>query len=110
MEIKYICTYWGQDQNPIEEVLAKALSAGYDGIELNVPFDSDFTTRLRRSLNKNGFLFIAQQWLPPASESVEAYGHRMKKYLNHLASLNSPLYQLPYREGSFHIRGQLQPD
>lgn len=91
MEIKYICTYWGQDHKPIDKVIEEVMNAGYDGIEMNVPFDADFISELQHSLDKHRALFIAQQWLPPASESVEDYRSRMTDYLNHLVSLR-PLF------------------
>jgi sugar phosphate isomerase/epimerase len=88
MEIKYICTYWGQDSNRVDQVVEKAMNAGYDGIEMNVPFDGDFTTRLLNAIDTTQAIFIAQQWLPPARETVEQYRKRMLAYLNHLAWLN----------------------
>lgn len=91
MELKFICTFWGQEHIPVSTFLEKALSAGYDGIELNVPLENNFIRELLASVEQNKAIFIAQQWLPPARERLEDYRTRMTNYLSHLASL-SPIF------------------
>ncbi len=91
MKLKFICTYWGQAHTTIETFVDKAMAAGYDGIELNVPMDAEFSKTLIKAVEQKGVIMIAQQWLPPAHESVEEYRVRMSAYLKHLASL-SPLF------------------
>lgn len=87
MEIKYICTYWGQQGTPVEEFVERAIAAGYDGIELNIPDDSEFTSSLMKAVEQHNAILVAQQWLPPARESVQVYHSRMTTYLGRLASL-----------------------
>lgn len=87
MQIKYICTFWGQPSGPIENFVHKALDAGFDGIELNVPDDAFFQQTLRDTIDQSNAIFIAQQWLPPAIETVDGYRKRMTDYLERLASL-----------------------
>jgi sugar phosphate isomerase/epimerase len=91
MEIKYICTYWGQAQLPVDEFIDKALDAGFDGVEMNVPNDVKFVDDLQNKIEKAGAIFIAQQYLPPAIETVDEYRKRLQKYLLHLAALK-PLF------------------
>lgn len=91
MEIKFICTYWGQQHTPVTKFVDQAMAAGYDGIELNVPSEEEFISALSAAVKKNNAILIAQQWIPPAIESVEQYRTRMAAFLNHLASL-SPLF------------------
>jgi len=91
MEIKYICTYWGQNTTPIESFVEKARSAGYDGIELKVPFDTGFVATLQKVVKHHDAILVAQQWLPPKKESVELYRIRLTNYLTHLVSL-SPVF------------------
>jgi hypothetical protein len=91
MEIKYICTYWGSDQLTPDEFVSKAMDAGYDGVEMNIPFDASFTSKLIKAVNVHGAVLIAQQWLPPASETVDSYRSRMKDYLEHLVA-HDPLF------------------
>lgn len=91
MKVKYICTFWGSENLEINDFVEKAMQAGYDGVELNVPNDESFVSALKAALKKHDAAFVAQQWLPPAKESVEEYRERMLTYLQHLASLN-PLF------------------
>lgn len=91
MEIKYICTFWGSEHLGPEAFIRKAMEAGYDGVEMNIARDPGFTSFLRRELESHEALLVAQQWLPPAMESVEEYRNRMTAYLEHLAEAN-PLF------------------
>lgn len=91
MEIKFICTFWGQEQTHPANFVEKALSAGYDGIEMNIPDDQSFTRELSASVDQNKTILIAQQWLPPARENVDQYRQRMSDYLLRLASF-SPVF------------------
>ena len=88
MEIRYICTFWGQDHLPVEEFVEKAMGSGYDGVELNIPFDQHYVSSLLDAANKHGADLIAQQWIPPAVETVDQYRIRIKDYLKHLAAIN----------------------
>lgn len=87
MEIKYICTYWGQDRVSVEDFVAKAIKEGYDGVELNIPDDDRFIASLQNSVVKNDAVFIAQQYLSPAQETVDEYLSRMLEYLDRLGRL-----------------------
>ena len=92
MELRYACSYWGQEAANASLFLARVIEEGFDGVEINFPetveFVSDFQSTLHniRKVNKN-FVFIAQQVLPPADESVDEYIERMKSRLEYLASL-----------------------
>ena len=88
MDIKYISPYWGHTHLAVDEFIKKAMDQGFDGVEMNVPFDPDFVERLQSSLQKYHAHFIAQQYLPPAIETADAYKQRMKEYLLYLAQLN----------------------
>jgi sugar phosphate isomerase/epimerase len=93
MNLKYVCTYWGQEELNAVDFFAKVLNEGYDGIEINFPdsseFTGDFLKELARVRNKRkDFVFIAQQVLESANESVDEYIKRMSGRLNKLAKLN----------------------
>ena len=77
MQIKYICPFWGSSELSARQFATKALEAGYDGIEMNVPNDAQFVVELKEVLADTNCSFIAQQWLPPATETVEEYRNRM---------------------------------
>lgn len=85
MEIKFICPYWGQAGTGAAAFVAKAKAAGYDGVEVNVPEEEGFGPALMDAANAQGILFIAQQWLPPAAETVPQYLRRFKDNLYRLA-------------------------
>jgi hypothetical protein len=91
MQLKYISTYWGQEALSAEEFIWKVIDAGYDGIEINLPDSSAFIDAFFRELHvvrsQKEFLLVAQQVLPPATESVVSYISRMSARLGALAAL-----------------------
>jgi hypothetical protein len=91
MNIKYISTYWGQGHLPVGEFVAKAIGAGFDGVEVNVPFYEKCTSPLLDAIKSSGTSFILQQYLPPMLETFEHYRTNMNDYLLRLAALN-PLF------------------
>lgn len=91
MQIKYICTFWGSSQLSAKEFIHKALDAGYDGVEVNLPNNEYFISELQETVTETGCVFIAQQWLPPANETVDEYRERMLASLKRLFALN-PLF------------------
>jgi sugar phosphate isomerase/epimerase len=92
MQILYTCTYWGQEGLSAPAFMNKLLKEGYDGVEIDLPSSEEFLTALGRELelvrreNKD-FIFIAQQVLPPATETVDEYMKRMLNRLEVLAAL-----------------------
>jgi sugar phosphate isomerase/epimerase len=91
MQIQFTCPFWGQEQLSAECFVEKVVQAGYHGVEVNVPEQQGFDTALLNALQKNELAFIAQQWLPPARESVEKYIRRMEDNLYRLAEW-SPVF------------------
>ena len=104
MHIKYICPYWGWNLTPnlspqVERgtknpasFIDQVMAAGYDGIEIDIPANKKFETELLSAIDQakkdRDFIFIGQQWLPPAKESFEDYRRRFTKRLEHLATLH----------------------
>jgi len=91
MKTLFFCPYWGSAHIPIGEFLQKIKAAGYDGVEMNIPFDAAFGNELREGLARFGLKLIAQQHLPPMAETPESFRQRMVEYLRHLASF-APLF------------------
>lgn len=92
MEVHYTCPYWGQEETGASMFLTRVLRDGYDGIEINLPERNDFVEELQAALDhlrdtRGSFLFIAQQVMPPACETVDAYIRRMKQRLEYLVTL-----------------------
>lgn len=91
MDTRILCPYWGQQNITATEFIEKVLEAGYNGVEINIPFDLDFEKDLKSMKNKASFDFVAQQWLEPQNESVSAYIKRIEERLLHLTEFE-PLF------------------
>jgi sugar phosphate isomerase/epimerase len=97
MQVTYVCPYWGQEHLAAGEFLDKAVAAGYDGVEINLPenkfFLKEFLWELDslRADSENDFVFIGQQVLSLQNESATEYTNRMQKRLQFLSSLQ-PLF------------------
>jgi len=88
MKIKYLCPFWGSSHLSAKEFVIKALVAGYQGIEMNVPDNKTFVVELTKVLEETKCVFVAQQWLPPRIENESDYSVRMADNLMQLAELN----------------------
>ena len=91
MDTKILCPYWGQSNITAKDFIKKVHEAGYNGVEINIPYDSDFEKDLKSLQNETSFDFVAQQWLEPQKESVSAYICRMEERLLHLTEFE-PLF------------------
>lgn len=93
MKIKYLCTYWGCENLSPKEFLAKVISEGYTGVEINLPADKNFINEFSSELNKiretviPDFIFIAQQVLDHKIETADGYLKRIVDRLDFLFSL-----------------------
>lgn len=92
MDIYCPCPYWGQEGTSAPLFLARALEEDYDGVEINLPESEEFVKEFLSTLEnirsvKRNFIFIAQQVLSPAQESVDEYLNRMKTRLEFLTTL-----------------------
>ncbi len=93
MQIKYCCTYWGLENDTADVFMDKALSAGYEGLEIFLPkltdtFTEVFIEEVKRVKNTNpDFLFIAQHITSVDNASVDDYISRVKTNLTQLTSL-----------------------
>jgi hypothetical protein len=92
MDIRYACTYWGEEGTKASLFFARALKEDYDGVEINLPESEAFIYDFLISLDNlragnERFGFIAQQVLSPADESVDEYLSRMTARLEFLATL-----------------------
>jgi sugar phosphate isomerase/epimerase len=91
VQIKYVCPFWGCENNFPEIFIDKVISSGYDGIEINLPetgnFTDNFIVEVEDIINdRPDFIFIAQQLIAPQNESVESYINKMNKNLVKLAA------------------------
>jgi len=91
MEIKYVCPFWGQQDASAADFIIKVVRNDYNGVEIDLPvsseFEKNFLFEISAIRKKRDFIFIAQQWLPPASETFNEYKQRFTKRLKHLTML-----------------------
>jgi hypothetical protein len=78
MQIKFICPFWGFEHLSAEDFFSLIREDGYDGAEINFPYDEDFQTTVKAEISKNELVIIGQQWLPPAKESFSQYFNRFE--------------------------------
>ncbi len=62
MEIKYFCSWWGLDHLGLEPMLDKIKSAGFDGVEIGIPFKQKEKDELQLLLDKYSLEIIAHQY------------------------------------------------
>jgi sugar phosphate isomerase/epimerase len=92
MNIQYICPHWGCENDDAAVFVDKVLSAGYQGIEINLPpststFTEHFIGELEDIISSNkDFVFIPQQLTSPDNETVDAFINKMKRSLLELVA------------------------
>lgn len=91
MEIKYICPLWGSEHMDLNDFFIKVLENGFDGVEMVLPFDDDYTGFVRDLIARTGMILIGHQHLPPKIETAGDYLERMEAFLLHLASFDPML-------------------
>ena len=83
MNIQYFCPLWG-NLLPFEDFCKNVKAAGYNGVEMDLPFDEYEKNTILLTLKKHNLLLIGQYW-----QSLEKDFHEnaksYKKYLLHLA-------------------------
>ena len=92
MDIKFICTHWGQEHLGMQDFLDKVVASGYGGVEIYLPERGARTGEFMDALEiitdvHPTFKFIAQQIVSAAGDSAAGYIGRMKRHLYDLASL-----------------------
>jgi hypothetical protein len=93
MEIKYLCTYWGQAPLSAEAFVTKTKEAAYDGLEVDLPDDPYFINKLikqRELLEAQNIPMpiVAQMVLASQKETVAENISRMLKRLIELSALH----------------------
>jgi len=86
--ITYIKANWGNKNQINDAAISSFRQEGYSGLELNVAATGYTESRnIVDCLHANDFLFVAQQWLPPANESADQYIVRLKVNLDAIAGM-----------------------
>ena len=93
MQIKYCCTFWGCENESAHNFFNKVITAGYDGIEINLPSNNIFIKGLINKLDiertrDEKFIFILQHLTEPEADNIAVYIRRMEKNIQNLAAYN----------------------
>ena len=91
MNHQYICPHWGQEHISPPDFLHKISAAGYNGIEICLPSNTDachaFMAEIANKFNEDpSFIFIPQLILHPQKENISQFIQRIKKELQILVS------------------------
>ena len=62
MKIQFFCPYWGSETLDFKTFLDKVRKAGYDGVEMSLPIESESREDISGLLQLSGMKFIAQHW------------------------------------------------
>ncbi|QHT70048.1 sugar phosphate isomerase/epimerase [Rhodocytophaga rosea] len=90
MNILFFCPHWGLEQLSLEDAFRKIKDAGYDGVEMAVPFDEQKKEEFLKLLDTYQLLLIAQQWSAAGGTFAE-YKASFEKHLYHFAEVK-PLF------------------
>jgi sugar phosphate isomerase/epimerase len=59
MQIKFFCPHWGLEQISLEQAFSQIKEAGYDGVEMALPFKPEEKAEFLALLQKYQLLYIA---------------------------------------------------
>ena len=62
MKIKFFCPYWGSALLSYPLFFKKVKEAGYDGVEMSLPFDKKEKADILNLLREHELELVAQHW------------------------------------------------
>ena len=62
MEIQFYCPHWGSEDLLFDHFIKKVTNAGYLGVEMSLPMETDKKTRILGMIREAGLNLIAQHW------------------------------------------------
>jgi sugar phosphate isomerase/epimerase len=90
MDIQFFCPHWGSETLPFNTFLQKVKQAGYDGVEMSLPLDTEQRQSIVTAINAMGLKLIAQHW-ETVEVDFETHLFNYRKRLNNLAAAH-PLF------------------
>ena len=90
MKIEFFCPHWGSETLPFTGFLDDVKNAGYDGVEMSLPFDTGERRKIMEAINSKNLKLIAQHW-ETVDNDFDIHLSNYKKRLYNLASVN-PLF------------------
>jgi sugar phosphate isomerase/epimerase len=79
MRIKFYAPLWGNTL-PFDTFCANVKKAGYDGIEMGLPFDDKEKQSILDILKKHGLELVAQYW-QSFEQDIEDHAKNYEKYI-----------------------------
>ena len=101
MKIKFFCPYWGSASLSYPLFFKKVKEAGYDGVEMSLPFDKKEKSDILHLLKEYELELVAQHW-ETADPDPLLHKEIFRKHLLNLAEA-SHFYQFADRKGLFFI-------
>jgi sugar phosphate isomerase/epimerase len=86
----FICPYWGSEHMDFNDFIVKVKQAGYDGVEMGLPFDKGEKRGILDAIQNSGLAYIAQHYETHNSDFT-THTSQYEKRLYHLAEAN-PLF------------------
>lgn len=83
MKILYFCPHWGNTL-PFEQFCKNVKIAGYDGVEMDLPFDKSEKENILKTLESKGLKLIGQYW-QSLEKDFEINAQNYSKHLYNLA-------------------------
>ena len=90
MKLQFFCPRWGSEQLPFSTFVSLVKKAGYDGVEMGLPFDERLKQEMLHALQEAGLLLIAQHW-ETVDPNPEQHAVEYERRLRNLASAH-PLF------------------
>lgn len=90
MNIKFYCPHWGSVAIPFKQFALDVKHAGYNGVEMSLPYDESDKQAILSCLKDFELEYIAQHW-ETIDVNFEAHKENYRKRLRNLASA-SPLF------------------
>ena len=90
MQVWFFCPLWGCSDLDWETFFARVKRAGYDGVEMSLPFDPAEQEPILGGLRAHGLRWIAQHWEADDADPA-AYLKSYERYLRNLAAAK-PLF------------------
>lgn len=78
MIIKFFAPQWGNEL-PLDTFCKNVKAAGYDGVEMALPFDLEEKTEIFTILEKNNLELIGQYW-QSFEKNIDEHAKNFEKY------------------------------
>lgn len=85
MQLQFFCPRWGMAHLPFSDFVSRVKQAGYDGVEMDLPFDEREKDNFLDILRRHELLFLGQHW-ETVDADFEAHQLNYEKRLRNLVT------------------------